>query len=153
MRAIAGVMTLVVLTGIGTAQAAGQPARWAAPDDATARYIIHIEKLWSDTSCGPARPALRAAIAEDFQGTSPEGERYDRSHALEAGNARDCQLGQVKVHLFGDSLAMVYGSESSLATEKAGKTRKRCLVWTDTWLKRNGAWQIIAAQDTAVTCK
>lgn len=152
MRVIAGVITLGMLMGIGTAQAEGPSARWAAPDDATARYIIHIEKPWSDTSCGPAQPDLPAAIAEDFQGTSPKGERYDKSHALEAGNARDCQLGQVKVRLFGGSLAVVYGSESSLATEKDGKTRKHCLIWTDTWLKRDGKWQIIAAQDNAVAC-
>jgi len=34
-----------------------------------------------------------------------------------------------------------------------GKEAMRCLVWTDTWLKRRDKWEIIAVQDTAVPCK
>lgn len=36
---------------------------------------------------------------------------------------------------------------------KDGKEFLRCLVWTDTWLKRDGKWQIIAAQDVVVKCQ
>ncbi len=48
---------------------------------------------------------------------------------------------------------MVYGSESSLRRAKDGIAKTRCLIWTDTWLKRKGNWQIIAAQDTQFGCK
>jgi hypothetical protein len=48
---------------------------------------------------------------------------------------------------------MVYGSESSARNAKGGTEQSRCLIWTDTWLKRNGHWQIIAAQDTRFDCK
>lgn len=27
------------------------------------------------------------------------------------------------------------------------------LAWTDTWLKRKGKWQIVAAQDNVVACQ
>jgi hypothetical protein len=30
---------------------------------------------------------------------------------------------------------------------------KVCQVWTDTWMKRDGKWQIVAAQDNRVDCK
>ena len=66
---------------------------------------------------------------------------------------RDCRLDDAKVRFFGDSLAIIYGSERALRTDKDGKEAMRCLVWTDTWLKREGKWEIIAAQDTAVPCK
>ena len=33
-----------------------------------------------------------------------------------------------------------------------GKEAKRCLIWTDTWLKRAGKWQIVTAQDTLIPC-
>jgi hypothetical protein len=56
---------------------------------------------------------------------------------------------EVKVHFYGDNLAMLYGSE--VATHPAGssdgKEHKVKLTWTDTWLKREGKWQIIAAED------
>jgi len=67
--------------------------------------------------------------------------------------ARDCRLIDAKVRFFGDDLALVYGSESSVRKAKDGAERARCLTWTDTWLKRNGNWQIIAAQDTQFDCK
>ena len=50
-------------------------------------------------------------------------------------------------------MAVVYGSEYALLVGKDGTESKRCLVWTDTWIKRNSKWEIIAAQDTAVACK
>ncbi len=43
---------------------------------------------------------------------------------------------------------MVYGKETSVPKAKDGTEQSRCLIWTDTWFKRNDNWQIIAAQDT-----
>ena len=65
---------------------------------------------------------------------------------------RGCRLDDAKVRFFGDNVAVIYGSERAARTEK-NKEIMRCLVWTDTWLNRNGKWEIVAAQDTAVTCK
>jgi ketosteroid isomerase-like protein len=52
----------------------------------------------------------------------------------------------VKVHFFGDSMAVLYGSESAL-TKKDGHDYRRKLTWVDTWLKRDGKWQVVAAED------
>jgi hypothetical protein len=49
-------------------------------------------------------------------------------------------------------VAVAYGNESSIRKGKDGKEFLRCLVWTDTWLKRDGKWQIITAQDVVVEC-
>ena len=97
-------------------------------------------------------------LADDFQGTSPEGKRYTKSEEVadtadSSKTARDCRLIDAKVRFFGDDLAMVYGSESSVRKPKNASEKSRCLIWTDTWLKRNGSWQIIAAQDTQFDCK
>ena len=90
-------------------------------------------------------------IADDFQGTATDGHRYDKAEAIATDPkvvARDCQLGQVKVRFFGDSIAIAYGAENRIRKAAGGKEARRCQVWTDTWLKRNEQWQIIAAQDT-----
>jgi hypothetical protein len=52
------------------------------------------------------------------------------------------------VRWFGNAVALVYGNETSVE-ERNGSRLKQCLVWTDTWLKRDGTWKIVAAQDTA----
>jgi hypothetical protein len=58
-----------------------------------------------------------------------------------------------KVRLFGDVFAMAYGNERSNSKLQGQPEALRCLVWTDTWLKRDGKWEVIAAQDTAVPRK
>jgi len=91
------------------------------------------------------------------QGTYTNGQRYGKNEAVTTDTAlamlsRDCQLGEVKVRFFGDSIAIVYGAESRIRKDKDGKEARRCQVWTDTWLRRDGRWQIVAAQDTVIPC-
>lgn len=142
-----------VLMGSGLAYAAPPTSYWGPPANSIVRHITEVETLWSDTNCGSAQAKLKAAVAPDFQGTSPRGMRYGRSMALGSGANRDCHLQQIKVHFFADSLAVVYGNESYMANKKDGPERKVCLAWTDTWLRRQGEWQIIAAQDNTVRCR
>jgi hypothetical protein len=135
----------------------GQQGRWAAPDDATAKFIVDAERQWAETPCNHNKIA-ETILAGDFQGTSPKGERYTKSEEVadtedSSNTARDCRLTDAKVRFFGGDLAMVYGSESSIRKAKDETEKSRCLIWTDTWLKRNGKWQIIAAQDTGFDCK
>ena len=100
-----------------------------------------------------AQPYCRDILAVDFQGTAPDGKRYSKAEEIEDNksskiDARDCRLIDAKVHFFGDNTAIIYGSESAIRKSSDGKEYTRTLVWTDTWLKRNGVWQILAAQDT-----
>ena len=55
--------------------------------------------------------------------------------------------------IFGDNLAVVYGREHAVGKDKSQPSAKVCQVWTDTWLKRDGKWQIIASHDNRVECK
>src|SRR5262245_20717351 len=137
-----------------TSPCVAQESRWGSPDEDTVKLITAVEATWANTACGP-QPDLKDYFADDFQGTSPKGRRYGKEEASSADTkslARDCKLGEVKVRLFDVSMAMVYGAESSLNKDNNGKEAKQCLIWTDTWLKRGGKWQIVAAQDTSVPC-
>lgn len=150
-------MTLMIFAMTAVANAYGQQGQWAAADNPTAKFMIDAERQWAEAACTHNKIAEKI-LAEDFQGTSPEGQRYTRSEEVSdtadtSKSARDCRLIDAKVRFFGDSLAIVYGSESSARRENDGTEQSRCLIWTDTWLKRNGNWQIIAAQDTRFDCK
>jgi len=50
-------------------------------------------------------------------------------------------------------MAILYGSESAVHIETGGQKHKIKLTWTDTWLKRHGIWQIVAAQDMPTEAK
>ena len=132
-----------------------QQGRWASADDPVAKKMIQDERDWAEEGCTQMTVGERF-LADDFQGTAPSGARYDKAEALKRDASlkeRDCHLDDAKVRFFGDSMVVIYGSERALQVGKDGKESKRCLVWTDTWIKRNSKWEIIAAQDTAVPCK
>ena len=149
----ASLLALLFLDGFALPSFA-QESRWGSPGEETVKFIIAAEAKWANSACRP-QPDLKDLIADDFQGTSPSGRRYDKAKAIATDTkslSRDCQLGEVKVRFFGDSIAIAYGEESAIKA-KDGKETKHCLIWTDTWLKRAGKWQIVAAQDTDIPCK
>lgn len=136
--------------------ARAQQSHWASADDQTAKYMIDMERQWAEGVCVD-NDVVANLLADDFQGTSTKGARFTKADELkdEKGErtAHDCGLDEAKVHYFGDSLAVVYGREHAVGKDKSHPNAKVCQVWTDTWLKRAGTWQIIASQDNRVECK
>ncbi len=152
--ALFGVAIAVTLIAAADILARPQKGNWAKETDPAARYMIDMERRWAEFGC-TNEPTLHKFLADDFQGTAPSGDRYDKTKAVQTDDSEResaCHLDDAKVRLFGDSVAILYGSERAMR-KKDGTTAMRCLVWTDTWLKRSGKWQIVAAQDTAVPCK
>jgi Domain of unknown function (DUF4440) len=144
--------------------AEAQQSHWAEPDDKTAKYIIDMERKWAEGVCVD-NGVVAGLLAEDFQGTSTNGTRFTKSDELkdEKGPhiAHDCGLDEARVHFFqrnqesnqGDDLAVVYGREHAVGKDASQPGAKICQIWTDTWIKRGGTWQIIASQDNRVECK
>ncbi|HEY2678674.1 MAG TPA: nuclear transport factor 2 family protein [Steroidobacteraceae bacterium] len=139
---------------IGAAYA--QESHWASADDETAKYIIGMERKWAEGVC-VNNGVVAGLLAEDFQGTSTKGARFTKADELKdekgARTAHDCGLDEAKVRFFGDSIAMVYGAEHAVGKDASKPNAKVCQVWTDTWLKRGGKWQIVASQDNRVDCR
>jgi|SRR5215831_1167192 len=136
--------------------AGAQQGRWATADDETAKYMIEMERKWAEGVCID-NGVVAGLLAGDFQGTSTGGARFAKADELRdeksVRTARDCGLDEARVHFFGDSLAVVYGSEHAVGKDKSQPDVKVCQVWTDTWLKRGGRWQIVASHDNRVPCK
>jgi len=129
--------------------ASAQQGRWADANDPIAKQLIEAERKWAVLECEHSN-VVSEALADDFVGTSPEGPIYTKKEALAEGppvKARDCKLLSTRVRFYGPDLAILYGKETSTRTGANGKDFQRTLIWTDTWLKRNGKWQIIAVQD------
>ena len=143
------VMLLLVL-------AHAQQSHWASPDDKTAKYIIDMERKWAEGVCVD-NGVVASLLAGDFQGTSTKGARFTKADELKdeksPRTAHDCGLDEAKVHFFGDAVAVVYGHEHAVGKDATQPNTKVCQVWTDTWLKRDGTWQIIASHDNRVECK
>ena len=140
--------------------AQAQPSHWATPDDKTATFMIDMERKWAEGVC-VNNGVVSELLADDFQGTNTHGGRFNKEDELrdEKGprSAHGCGLDEAKVRFFssssGDDVAIIYGSEHAIGKDKTHPDAKQCQVWTDTWLKRNGKWQIAASQDNKVDCK
>lgn len=147
---------VAVATMLFLVPAFAQQSHWATADDPTAKYIIDMERKWAEGVCVD-NGVVAGLLAEDFQGTAPNGARFTKADELrdEKGQrtAHDCGIDEVRVRFFGESLALVYGSEHAVGKDKSQPNAKVCQIWTDTWLKRDGRWQIVASQDNRVDCK
>jgi Domain of unknown function (DUF4440) len=152
---IRGMVFAATVAGVTLLAGVANVDEAAADMNATSQWMIEQERAWAEQSCG--KPwVLSELLAADFHGTSPKGTRYDKPIDVPeydpATFHTDCRLLDADVHYFGPNVAVVYGSESSVATLPDSSKERRCLVWTDTWLKRDGKWAIIAAQDTRIDC-
>lgn len=116
------------------------------------RYIKESERLWAESSANGDTALVERIVADDFVGVDPDGGFYDK--AKEIADTRESpkefisnHLNEVKVRFYGDT-AVAQGSESWVRrTEKPLRGR---YVWTDTWIRRKGKWQIVAAEDLTV---
>jgi len=113
----------------------------------TERYIVESERQWAESVATGDTSAIDRILADDFIGVDPQGHFYNKQPMIdETRNAPKYfvsnRLNDVKVRFYGNT-AVAQGSE---AWEKRSGERGR-FVWTDTWLQRNGRWQIVAAED------
>jgi len=151
---------LLLLTAISSAAASStvsaQQSHWAESDDKTAQYMIDMERKWAEGVCVD-NGVVAGLLAEDFEGTSTAGGRFTKADELRdekaTRTAHGCGLDATKVRFFSESLAIVYGSEHAIGKDKSHPGAKVCQIWTDTWLKRDNKWQIIASQDNRIPCQ
>ena len=113
------------------------------------RYIIESERQWAESVATGDPTVVERILADDFVGVDPTGRLYDK--ATMVSDTRDApnyfvsnRANEIKVRFYRDT-AVAQGSETW--ERRTGDPIRGRFVWTDTWLKRNGKWQIVAAED------
>jgi len=114
-------------------------------------YIRDSERQWAESVASGDASVVERILANDFIGVDPHGRLYDKAKMI--SETREGQkffasnhLNEVKIRFYGDT-AVAQGSES---WERRTGERGR-FVWTDTWIHRNGRWEIVAAEDLTVS--
>ena len=119
---------------------------------AAEKYIKDSESAWAESVATNDASVVKRILADDFVWVL-DGKVLDKSRAVtEAqqgpGDFVSNHLNYAHVRFFGDT-AVVQGSETW--TRKAGHSGH--FVWIDTWVRRGGTWQIVAAEDVSIPIK
>jgi ketosteroid isomerase-like protein len=114
---------------------------------AAEQYITECERQWAESVATGDTSTIERILADDFVGVDPKGNLYEKTKMFtETREAPKYfvsnHLNEVKIRFYGNT-AVAQGNET---WERRSGERGR-FVWTDTWLKRNGKWQIVAAED------
>jgi ketosteroid isomerase-like protein len=111
------------------------------------RYIRESESQWAESVASGDTAVIQRILSDDFVGVDPEGRQYNKAKMVsETADAPKYfvsnHLNDIKIRFYGDT-AIAQGNES---WERKNGVRGR-FVWTDTWLRCDGKWQIAAAED------
>ncbi len=113
------------------------------------RYITSSEAAWAESVSTNDSSVIERIFADDCVWVL-DGRILTKSIAVSEaksgpGDFVSDHLDYAHVRFFKDT-AVVQGSETW--TLKDG--RKGHFIWTDTWLRRDGKWQIVASEDVSV---
>lgn len=110
-------------------------------------YIKQSESDWAESTHTNDVKVLERILADDFLGVDIDGSHYTKASAIKDYRTKPAEfvsnhLNEVEIRFYGDA-AVAQGSESW--KKKDGSTGK--FAWTDTWIRRGGKWQVVAAED------
>jgi ketosteroid isomerase-like protein len=116
------------------------------------RYIKDSEAQWAATEVTGDSAVIDRILADDFIGVAPDGSLYKKPQEIadvrkDKGSYISNSTNTINVRFYGDS-AVAQGSETW--ERRTGEPKRGSYVWTDTWVKRNGRWQVVAAEDILV---
>jgi len=110
-------------------------------------YIARAESEWAQAEIHGDAPALNRILADDFIEIGPTGMRYSKADAVNfrAVDLVSNQVDSITIRFYGDA-AIAFGGEAW--KKKDGSAGRN--LWTDTWVRRQGRWQIVASAEQAV---
>jgi hypothetical protein len=114
---------------------------------------LEIHKLFEDGDCAliaADQAELARILADDYLQYDESGRSFTKQDVLgnlKSGAIRYSSMISTgrQIRMLKDDIALVHGSEED-EVEQAGRRFQIRYVYTDTVMKRNGQWQIVASQ-------
>ena len=111
--------------------------------------ILTVEHEWKEAKTKGDTAALDRVFADEFSNTDENGKTYTKAEWIAALAPGDPTLQTYKIE---DAKLVSYGSNTATltfnytATHKRGRTKRS--RDSDTWVNRQGRWQVVASQST-----
>ena len=144
MRTVGAAVTILAFLLLVTSLAHVQTSDDRASDRA---YIRQSASDWAESVVTNDVSVLERILADDFVGVDIDGSHYSKADAIKDFRTKPSEfvsnyLNEIEIRFYGE-VVVAQGNES---WKKKDGTLGR-FVWTDTWIRRNGKWQIVAAED------
>ena len=136
----------------------GSAANVNAPENNTApvvtetealRQILIVENQWKEAKKKGDKAALDLIFADEFSNTDENGKIYTKAQWIAALTPGDPTLKTYKIE---DPKIVSFGSNTATLTFNYTATHTRGRMKrsrdTDTWVNREGRWQVLASQST-----
>lgn len=156
-RPLCVVLSILMLTSLSIARPrqeqryslASMGVYEAGPEE----VIAQLEQDWVTAIIYKDTAVLDNIMAGDFEGISPNGQRYTKPEALNDVASglyavQSMDLHNLKVRLFGDVALVTFDQYEK---SKFGEEDTSGLyAFTDTWVYRDGSWQAVGSHGTSV---
>ena len=146
---------LFVIVLLGTfssstlAQVKTKDGRGQKHKDEIEQTLLKMENEWAQVDVTNDRSVFQRIIAPDFVSTSRSGKflssRQEWVADWEYEGVKVATNSDMKLHIYANNLAVVTGVDTTTGTDKEGKEWTHQDRFTDTWAKRKGVWQCVAA--------
>ena len=141
-----------LLLAAGLAVAETQTKEIVQPD--TERILLKVEDEWAQVDVHMDKTVLARIWAPEYMNTDRSGEITNGREANIAAFAYDgvtkATNVDMRVHVFAENVAVVTGMDRTEGRGKDGKPFLHEDRFTDTYVKRGGAWQCVASQVTRI---
>jgi ketosteroid isomerase-like protein len=117
-----------------------------------AEALTNLENRWVDALVKSDTATLDSIFADTYVDTDEHSQRSDKAGVLSVLKSGELKLESIKlsdmqVHVYGDA-AVVIGSSAQAGNFK-GQALAPKVIFTDTFIKRNGKWRAVASHRSA----
>ncbi len=116
--------------------------------------LIKLENEWAQVDVINDTSVFQRILAPEFINTSRSGKflgsRQEYLADWEYEAVKSAVNSDMKVHIYSNNVAVVTGIDTTRGIDKAGNEWMHQDRFTDTYVKRKGIWQCVAAQVTRI---
>jgi ketosteroid isomerase-like protein len=148
-------LLVLMLPLLACAQSTSRNSSGAAPvtasenDDAGRQALGKLEDDWAKAVQAHDTAFLARIVAPDFHGTMDSAKTFDRASLLRDAADTTFQLHDLRdqdrqIRIYGNGTVGVVSANSLWRQEGGERPGQYSGRYTETWVKRNGQWQVVA---------
>jgi len=118
--------------------------------------LMKLENEWNDAWVNRNIAFFDQILADDYIVTFSDGNVYTKAQEIaNVKSGEDVATSVVgddfKVRVYGDAAVVTY--RMAVKGQYKGKDNSFLFRWTDTWIKKDGRWQVVAAHQSRIAQK